>query len=310
MKYRDYYEILGVDKNSSQAEIKKAYRKLAKKYHPDANPNNKEAEDKFKAANEAYEVLGDEEKRKKYDSIGKGFNFQDGYDFDPSQYGFDRNVKYEFRGGQGSDFSDFFDMFFGGNGFDIGDMFGGGTRTKYKRGFSQKGNDVEAVIEITVQEGFNGAEKLISLRGATGERKLSLKIPAGIREGEKIKLSGQGEPGINGGQKGDLYLKVKFKDTGKYILNGNDLNYTLDVYPWEAALGAEKPVETIDGRIIMKIPAGIQAGRKLRIANKGYKTRGGKRGDAYVKIRIVNPARITPKMQELYEKLQKEFSDR
>lgn len=303
MQYKDYYSILGINKNASQNDIKKAYRKLAKKYHPDANPGNKQAEEKFKDISEAYEVLSDPEKRKKYDNFGSEFHFQNGYDFDPSQFGFGNNVKYEFRTGGSRNYSDFFNMFFGDSGFDFDDFFG---HTKFKKrgvNFAYDGEDVEAEIEITPEEGFKGVEKRVVLRGGSGEKSITFKIPRGVKDGEKIRFQGQGEPGVNGGKRGDLYLVVRFKSDGRFLLEGNDLNMTLDIMPWDAALGSEVPVNTIDGRILVKIPAGIQTDSKIRVAGKGYIDRKGRRGDLYIRIRIVNPNVISHEVRELYEKL-------
>ncbi|MDQ2087815.1 DnaJ C-terminal domain-containing protein [Herbivorax sp. ANBcel31] len=306
MEYKDYYNVLGVDKNATQDEIKKAYRKLAKKYHPDINKDNKEAEKKFKEANEAYEVLGDEEKRKKYDTFGNQHDFQNGYDFDPSQYGFGNNVKYEYRTGNADEYSDFFNMFFGGDGgFDFSSFFGGESTGRRSRSYSHKGEDVEAQIEITVEEGYEGVEKLISLRGRRAEKKLNFKVPKGVKDGEKIRLKGQGEKGINGGKNGDLILVVKIKPEGRYTLEGNNITTTLDVFPWTAALGGEMPVNTLDGRIKIKIPEGIQTDSKIRIGKKGYIDKNGKRGDLYIKVRIVNPKRITSEMKKLFEEFNK-----
>ena len=306
MQYKDYYETLGVDKKSGQDEIKKAYRKLAKKYHPDTSPSDKKAEEKFKEANEAYEVLGDAEKRKKYDQFGQGQHFGNGYDFDPSQYGFGKNVKYEYRTTGNSDFSDFFNMFFSGGAFNRDDPFGGRTVKRSGRNTQRmafKGEDSEAVIEITPEDGFSGMEKIINFRTNGNDKTISFKIPSGIRPGEKIKLSGQGNPGINGGHNGDLYLKVEFKTRGKFELDGMDLMASVDVTPWEAALGAEIPFDTLDGKILVKAPAGIQTDNKIRVTGKGYKDRTGVRGDLFIKIRIVNPPVLSREQRELYEKL-------
>lgn len=301
MKYKDYYQILGVDKNASQDEIKKAYRKLAKKYHPDANPGNKEAEEKFKDVSEAYEVLGDEEKRKQYDALGSGFNFQGGYDFDPSQFGFD-NFKYDFSSSSGN-YSDFFNMFFGGGGLNFRDFFGGGSSGFRRTSYSKKGKDIESELEVTLIEGFKGLEKKITFRRQNQNKSLTFKIPKGVKDGEKIRLKGQGEPGINGGENGDLYLTVKMKTETNQSLEGLDITTTIDVFPWEAALGSEASVETLDGKIILKVPAGVQTDTKLRIPGKGYVDRQGMRGNLYIKVRIVNPKNINEEMKRLYERL-------
>lgn len=303
MKYRDYYEILGVNKASSQDDIKKAYRKLAKKHHPDANPNNKISEEKFKEISEAYEVLGDIEKRKKYDELGNQANFKNGYDFDPAQAGFG-DYRYEQRSGSSNDFSDFFNEFFSGSSNNMNDLFGGRTTSaRRSRSFAQDGGDSEAEISITPEEGFHGHEKRVSFRGGISERTISFKIPAGIKPGEKIKLSGQGEPGSNGGKNGDLYIKVSFIEDGKLKVNGLDLEMALDLMPWDAALGSEATVDIIDDRILLKTPPGIQTEGKIRVAGKGYKDRSGKRGDLYIKVRIVNPKVVTGELNELYMKM-------
>lgn len=315
MEYKDYYKILGVEKSASQNEIKKAFRKLAKKYHPDSNPGDKKAEEKFKEINEAYEVLGDEEKRKKYDTLGNNFNFRDGYDFDPFKYGFGGNKGYTYNTGKstsGSGFSDFFNMFFAGDGFD--DILSGlGNKTRYTgSGFSNmqypiNGDDVEAEIEITPEEGFAGIEKRIRINIDGQEKTISFRVPAGIRQDEKIKIAGQGRSGSNGGRNGDLYLKVKFSEKSRFMVDGIDLITPIDIYPWDAALGTEIPFETIDKKIMVKIPAGIRSDSKIRISGCGYRGRNGNRGDLFLKIRINNPAYITQEQKELFRKL-KELS--
>jgi len=306
MKYKDYYEILGVNKNASADEIKKAYRKLAKKYHPDAHPGDKAAEEKFKEINEAYEVLGDPKKREKYDKFGAQGQFFNGADFDPSQFGFGGNgFRYEYRTNTGG-FSDFFNMFFGDS--DIfgafgNDIFGRRRGSGFGSSMQMKGEDVESSLEISISEGFNGAEKVISLRTASGPKTISLRIPAGIKPGEKIKLSGQGGPGANGGRNGDLYLRVEFRNDPVFELKGTDLQARLQLYPWEAALGTEKSFDTLDGRIAVKIPAGVQTGSKIRVAGRGYRDKSGTRGDLYLKVEIMNPAKLSRIQRELYEKL-------
>ena len=221
MEYKDYYKTLGVDKSASQDEIKKAYRKLAKKYHPDANPGNNKAEERFKEVNEAYEVLGDKDKRQKYDQFGT-MDFQNGMNFDPSQFG-----HYEFRGSQNG-FSDFFNMFFGEGGIDLNDLFGaGGGRTRgFSSGYStraqMRGEDIEAEMTISPEDGIEGVEKTFAIRNMNGSKTISVKIPRWIPEGGKIKLSGQGNPGIGGGPNGDLYITIKFKE-GQYKLEGKNL---------------------------------------------------------------------------------------
>lgn len=319
MQYKDYYNVLGVDKKATQEEIKKAFRKLAKKYHPDAHPGDKQSEEKFKEINEAYEVLGDAEKRKKYDQFGQEGNFTNGYDFDPSQYGFNGSQGFQYRTstGNANDFSDFFNMIFGGGGFrsesfgmgDLGGIFGGnaGRHSGFSHKMHSRGNDIEAEIEITPEDGFNGSEKMINLKGGGSDNKISFRVPRGIKDGEKIKLSGQGERGINGGGSGDLYLRVKFVRSHSFELDGMNLFSSVDIYPWDAALGTEIPFNTLDGKIIVRIPAGIQSDNRIRVAGKGYIGRDGSRGDLFIKVRIINPAQLTQEQKKLYERL-KELS--
>ena len=314
MKYKDYYEILGIKKDAPQSEIKKAYRKLAKKYHPDANPGNQEAEEKFKAANEAYEVLGDEEKRKKYDRFGQSGDFYNGMDFDPSEFGYGHNVRYEYHtGGPNKGFSDFFNMFFGRGTSTMENMFSHSGRPNegfggFGRHFSSKGEDVEAGIAITLQEGYHGVEKNISLQVNGRPKRIAFKVPAGILPDEKIKFAGQGRPGANGGPKGDLYLKVNFKQDSSLTLDGVDIIAVVDLTPWEAALGDEVVVDTFEGKIKVKIPAGIQTDGKIKVAKRGYKDKKGRQGNLYIKIRIVNPKSLTPEERKLYEELKQASS--
>lgn len=321
MEYKDYYKILGVEKNASQDEIKKAYRKRAKEYHPDTNQGNKKAEERFKEISEAYEVLGDAEKRKKYDTFGQGYNFQHGYDFDPSQFGFDRNIRYEYQTGTQGDFSDFFNMIFGSEGlnFDIGDIFvnmgdrgGGKAKTKsrsrtagYSSNYPINGNDLEANIDLSLEEGFTGTERRIKINTGSGEKTISFSVPPGIRQNEKIKLTGQGNPGISGGRNGNLYLNVNIKPSKKFELDGINLMSTLDLYPWDAALGTKTNFETIDDKILVNIPKGIQSDNRIRVSGKGYRDKKGIRGDLFLKVRIVNPTKLTSEEKDLYEKLKK-----
>jgi curved DNA-binding protein len=303
LKYKDYYEILGVNKSASQVEIKKAFRNLAKEHHPDVNPNNKKSEEKFKDFSEAYEVLGDAERRKKYDDLENGENFQNGHDFDPAQAGYD-NVRHEDGATSENDFSDFFNAFFGGRPTNMDDIFGRGTsRSGRVRSFAQDGADSEAEISITLKEAFDGNSKKVSIRSSKSEKTISFKIPAGIKSGEKIKLSGLGEAGINGGKNGDLIIKVNFSKDEKFKINGLDLETTLDLFPWDAGLGTEATVDTIDGKIVVKTPAGIQTGGKIRVAGKGYKDMHGRRGYLYIRVRIVNPKVLSEELKEEYLKI-------
>ncbi len=312
MKYKDYYEVLGVKKDATQDQIKKAYRKLAKAYHPDANPGDKKSEEKFKEINEAYEVLGNDDKRRKYDQFGSEFNFANGYDFDPSQFGYrGGNNRYEFRGSGANGFSDFFDMFFGEGGINMEDLFssrGGGFRsrgsTRGGTGFQQslKGEDREVEIRISVADGLTGTEKQIVLETPKGRKTLKVKIPKGILPGGKIRLAGLGSPGLNGGPDGDLYLVVQFKEED-YTLKGYDILQKIEIKPWTAALGGEAMVRTPEGRLFVKIPAGIRGGGSIRVAGKGYPNAIGGRGDLYLQVMINNPEHLSEKQKALYQEL-------
>jgi curved DNA-binding protein len=315
MEYKDYYEILGVDKKSSKEEMSKAYKKLAKKYHPDLNPNDPKAEDKFKEVTEAYEVLKDEEKRKLYDSLGS--NWQHGQNFQPPP-GYE-NVHFEFRGDQGGagfDFSDFFENIFGGGFSRTGKGFQkssrGFQRDPFSQGgFSRKGQDAEAALELSLEEAYRGGSKSITLQeqvvGPDGRlmvqhKTLSVNIPQGIKDGNKIRLSGQGSPGMGSGQSGDLYLKVRILPHPVFKLDGNNIIYDLSLAPWEAALGTSVRVPTLDGEIEMTIPQGVSSGRKMRIRGKGM-GRGVTKGDQLVRIMIKLPDKSTAAEKELWEKL-------
>ena len=311
MQYKDYYKTLGVTKNASGEEIKKAYRTLVKKYHPDKTQGDKKAEDKFKEVTEAYEVLGDAQKRKKYDEFGSQTHFSGGYDFDPSQYGFSSdNVKYEYRSGDGG-YSDFFNMFFSGDNFDLGDIFSsfgssgrGGTHSSRSRTpRTYDGQDIESEIEITPEEGHHGVSKKIALQTQTGARNITFNIPKGVNEGERIRLKDQGGEGVSGGKRGSLYMKVKFVPGRHFVKKGDDLYTTVNVFPWDAALGAKLNVKTPDGQIKVNIPKETQSGKKIRVAGRGYAARNKNPGDLYIEIKIVNPVRMTSKMKELYQQM-------
>lgn len=300
-EYKDYYKVLGVDKSAPADDIKKAYRKLAKKYHPDANPQNKkQAEEKFKEISEAYEVLGDAENRKKYDEMGS-------MGFDPnafSGFGGSGSHTYTWSSSGGAEgFSDFFNAFFGG-GFGGNGGFGSGRAHDF--GFSGgraevpvDGQDAEGETSIGVREAMSGTSRTIRV----GQKKISVKIPAGIADGERIKVAGQGLPGRAGGRDGSLYLRINISEQDGYRLHGLDIERDVDVYPWEAALGCKKEVDAIESRISVNIPAGIQSGKRIRLSGRGYKNRKGDRGDMYFRIRIINPPVIKPEAKELFEQL-------
>jgi curved DNA-binding protein len=316
VKFKDYYKLLGVEKTASQDELSKAYKKMARKYHPDLNPNEKDAETRFKEINEAYEVLKDPEKRKLYDSLGP--NWQEGMNFQPPPgYG---GARYEFKGGgpEGFDiggFSDFFETLFGGGargsrrpggrGFAQEDLFGGGARIR------TKGQDVDADLELTLEEAYSGGSKALTLteqvrdfRGMTTPRSKSLQvnIPPGVTEGAKIRLAGQGSPGSGGGPAGDLFLRVRLLPHARFMVEGKNLIYDLALAPWEAVLGTKARVETLDGSVEMTIPPGVSSGQKLRMAGKGL-GREAHRGDQLVRIMIRVPKELSAKEKELWEEL-------
>ncbi|HKK32636.1 MAG TPA: DnaJ C-terminal domain-containing protein [Desulfomicrobiaceae bacterium] len=312
VEYKDYYKLLGVSRDATQAEISKAYKKLARKYHPDLNPNNTEAEAKFKEINEANDVLKDPEKRKMYDSLGA--NWQEGQNFQPPPgYG---NARFDFgQGGGGgfggADFSDFFEtMFGGGGGFGPGGQ-AGFQGSPFGQRMRSKGSDAEVEIGLSLEEAFRGGKKSISLKeqvaGPDGyptmqTKTLSVNIPAGIKNGGKIRLSGQGSPGRGGGPAGDLFLKVRIDPHRDFTLEGESVLYDLRLAPWEAALGTSVTVPTLDGSVEMTIPAGISSGQKLRIRGRGL-GRGAGKGDQLVRIMIRMPKQIDAEEKELWEKL-------
>lgn len=301
MKFRDYYEVLGVARNASAEEIQKAYRKLARKYHPDLN-KTKEAESLFKEINEANEVLSDPEKRKRYDALGA--NWKAGQDFQPPP-GWEQGAGggYGFNFGEGGadlgGFSDFFEAMFGGG---FGGATGFGTRGGMggaggARSFTRQPQAQEAQLEITVDDAINGGTKAIQLRDPTGRtRSLNVKIPAGTAEGSTIRLSGQsGEP--------DLFLRIKIAPHPRYSLSGNDLIVKLPISPWEAALGGKVDLVLPDGTIKLTIPPGAQSGSKLRIRGRGFGASKGERGDALAELKIVVPTSLSSNEKEMFQKL-------
>ncbi|HYO15223.1 MAG TPA: DnaJ C-terminal domain-containing protein [Thermoanaerobaculia bacterium] len=318
MEYKDYYATLGVKKDASQDDIQKAYRKLARKYHPDVN-KDPQAEVKFKDVGEAYEVLKDPDKRKKYDQFGANWNRVGspppgwgggGAHYDFGGGGFDFGDFSGFSGGGGSaeGFSDFFEMLFGSGGP------GGRRRTATwgpggpggaGAGFGTRGGgDTEAVITLSLEEAIRGGTREITLSDPnTGQRKtLSVKIPEGVRPGQKIRLSGQGSAGMGGGA-GDLYLKIEIAPDPRFKVEGSDIHTAVPVSPWEAALGGEAEVDTPTGPVRIRVPAGSSSGRKIRLRGRGLSQSGGSKGDLYAEIRIVVPERLTDRERELYEQL-------
>ena len=293
--YRDYYEALGVPRDASSDDIRQAYRKLARKYHPDVN-KEPDAEDRFKEISEAYEVLRDPEKRERYDRLGA--NWKAGEDVSGAagfggfgQQGGFEDVRVDFGTGGfgGGDFSDFFESFFSGS--------RGRRRTAGFDGFSTRGSDQEATLEVTLEEAAAGGTRRMSL--ADG-RSYAVKIPAGVRDGQLIRLSGEGGEGVGGGPAGDLLLRVRIKPHPRFKVRDRDLYVTLPLTPWEAALGASIEVPTLTGTTQVKVPPGSSSGRRLRLRGQGLPG-----GDLYATVSIKVPKTLSKKERDLFEELAK-----
>ena len=303
MKFRDYYEVLGVERSASADDVQKAYRKLARKYHPDIN-KSKGAEDRFKEINEANEVLSDAQKRQRYDALGA--NWRQGQDFQPPpNWGQDGGAsRFNFSGGDAQgmgDFSDFFSAMFGerasqfGQGAQFGTSFGGGEGRA--GGASRAAPPQEALLEVSIEEAFNGATRSIQLRGASGKiRSLNVKIPAGTIDSSVIRLPGKGG-------EADLFLRIKHAASPRYSSSASDLIVRLPISPWEAVLGAKVDLVLPDGTIKLSIPAGSQTGAKLRLRGRGFSLKKGAKGDVIVEIRIVIPTTLSEEEREIFQKL-------
>ena len=341
VKYQDYYEILGVTRDANQEQIHAAYRKLARKYHPDINKSS-DAEDKFKRIGEAYEVLRDPEKRKRYDTLGD--NWKTGQDFTPPPgwdfFNFGQGAKSRTgsrRGGKGFDFqffgdsgespfsgfSDFFETLFGGG--TVGFDGSGGDRQGGTRSQALRGQDQEAEITIPLEEAFRGTKRSVSLEtmipayagtpaagapGAGGRTRretktLEVKIPVGTTDGQRLRLRGQGGRTSGRGTPGDLYLRVRIAPHPIYRLTGHDLELDAPVTPWEAALGARIDVPIIGGKASVKLQPGTQSGQRLRLRGKGFPKKSGGHGDLYVRIRIEVPKNLSSRERQLFEELAK-----
>jgi curved DNA-binding protein len=295
--FRDYYETLGLSRQATDEQIRNAYRKLARKHHPDVNPGNKEAEEKFKEINEAYSVLSDPQKRKQYDELGQ--NWKAGADFKPPpDWGRDVRVEFGDRGGFG-DFSEFFESVFGGA------RRGAGTRGA---GFPTRGRDLEAQLRIPLEEAYRGTTRTVTLRGPDGKQKsIRVNIPAGVSDGELIHIPNEGAAGSRGAPPGDLFVSVRLEPHPLFkVLDDGNLEMNLPVAPWEAALGARVRVPTLDGPVELTIPPNTQNGQRLRLRGQGMARRGGGRGDLYTRIQIVNPQSLSPTERELFQRLASE----
>jgi curved DNA-binding protein len=337
VRYKDYYEILGVPRTASEADIKKAFRKLAREYHPDVAKNKKQAEEKFKDINEAYEVLGDPQKRKKYDELGPNwssgseFRAPPGWESYTGTGGFpgrgSRGEEFEFHFG-GTGFSDFFEQLFGSRGARGGGGFGrsGGVA---EEDFAERGRDIEGDIMVTLEEAMRGSVRSVSVRrgvpcehcGGTGQRArhvcnvcggtgqvsksetYQVKIPAGVGEGQRLRVAGRGEAGQGGGAAGDLYLRVRFAKHPDFEVNGPNLVYEAQLAPWEAVLGTNISVPTLNGPVNIKIPPGTHSGQKLRVRGRGLPQRGSENGDLIVVTGIEVPSKISDSQRKLWQQL-------
>ena len=308
MEFKDYYQVLGVARDAPADEVKKAYRKLARKYHPDVS-KEPDANARMKEVNEAWAVLSDPEKRAAYDQVGQGY--RPGQDFRPPP---DWDAGFEFSGGgfapdEAAGFSDFFSELFGRMGGARGQGFAAGSE-----GFQARGQDHHARVLLDVGDAYNGGTRQVALRGPKLDgdgrvrmeaRTLEVKIPKGVHAGQIIRLAGQGTPGMGGGPPGDLLLEVAFERHPRYRVSGRDVHVTLPLAPWEAALGAVVPVETPAGTLDVRIPPGAQGGRQMRVRGKGIPSP--TPGDLYLELQVVVPPAATPEARALWETMEREL---
>ena len=341
VKYKDYYETLGVSRTASETEIKKAFRKLAREFHPDVAKNKKQAEERFKEINEAYEVLGDPAKRKKYDELGP--NWRSGSDFrpPPGWEGFGHGGRgsggqdHEFHFG-GTGFSDFFEQFFGGRRGRSGGGFGGPGGLSEEDFETERGRDIEGDILVTLEEVLHGSVRAITVRhgvpcehcGGTGQRgrhicnvcggtgqvsksqTYQVKIPAGVTAGQRLRVAGRGEAGAGGGAAGDLYLRVRLAKHPEFEVEDQNIVYDAPLAPWEAILGTEISVPTLVGRVNIRVPPGTQSGQKLRVRGRGLPRRGDGMGDLLVITQVEVPAQVSDSERKLWEQLARESTFR
>ncbi len=301
VQYQDYYKTLGVERNENAGQIKKSYRSLARKHHPDINPGDKAAEEKFKKIQEAYAVLSDPEKRKRYDQLGP--NWKTGANFTPPPGWENVHVQFRSRDDLGDifsgfgGFSDFFQTVFPGHG-----PRPHGTRSR--RSSSLRGQNIEAKIQLSLEEAHRGTQLTITIPTARLPKSLKININPGTRDGSVLRLAGKGQPGIGKDSAGDLYLRIQIKPHPVFSVIGRDnVQIELPVAPWEAALGTKAHIPTLDGPVQMTIPAKTQNGNRLRLRGLGLKRRNGERGHQYVKIQIVNPPKVSPEEKKLFKEL-------
>jgi DnaJ-class molecular chaperone len=332
VKFKDYYEVLGVARSATDDEIRKSFRKLARQYHPDVAKDKKTAEEKFKEINEAYEVLSDPEKRKKYDQLGP--NWKQGAEFRPPP-GW-QNRRGQPAGGRQEDF----ETHFGGTGFsDFFESLFGGRREGFRgftdeQEFAERGRDVEGDILVTLDESLRGSVRSISVQravacdhcGGTGMRgqqmcavcggsgrveksdTYQVRIPPGVSEGQRLRIAGRGGSGIGGAASGDLFLRVRLAKHPDYTMEGSNLIHEIELAPWEAVLGTQIRVPTLEGAVNIKVPAGTQNGQRLRVRGRGLPLPGGVRGDLLVTVRIEVPKEAAGRERELWEQLSRESS--
>ena len=314
MQFKDYYQTLGVKHDATAEEVKKAFRKLARKYHPDVS-KEQDAEQRMKEINEAYTVLSDPERRAAYDQVGQGY--QPGQDFRPPpdwDAGFEFST-HGFSPGESAEFSDFFSQLFGFGQMGAHGVGGGFRAGRGAGGFQARGEDHHAKVLLDIEDAFHGATRQISLRVPKADtqghvtletRTLNVRIPVGVREGQVIRLAGQGAPGFNGAPAGDLLLEVHFHPHDRLRAEGRDLHLELPVAPWEAARGAIVAVDLPGGQLKVRVPAGAQSGSALRVRGKGIP--GNPPGDLILGIQVVLPPADTPKARELYTTMARELA--
>jgi curved DNA-binding protein len=308
VEYKDYYKILGVARNASAKEIKAAYRRLARKYHPDVNPGDKQAETRFKEINEANEVLSDKAKRERYDALGANWA---AYSRGGPGAGWPGGGRVRvdvsgFGGAEAGGFSDFFQTFFaggGGSGFPFGDLFGGPGR---EPGVSARGQDLEHAVDLTLEEILHGATRTVEIGEGRSRRRVEVKIPPGVREGSRVRAAGEGAPGPRSASRGDLYLRVRVSPHPGFVRTADDLQTAVTIPLTTAVLGGEAQVATLEGQVGIRIPAGTPAGRVFRLRGQGLpRLGGGGRGDLLAQAAVALPEGLSKREKELFEELRR-----